>query len=113
MPINLDEALGAELDPIDFSWTSSDVQLYHLGLGAGADPMSERELRYLIDDKPQVLPTFGNVAQSFHETKAPTVKFPGIDIELSRVLHASEAIYTDAPIPPSGTGRAVTRFTEI
>src|SRR5689334_14679433 len=113
MPIDVEVALNAELDPIEFSWSSSDVQLYHLGLGAGADPMSERELRYLIDDKPQVLPTFGNVAQSFHETKAPTVKFPGIDIELSRVLHASEAIYTDAPIPPSGTGRAVTKFTEI
>ena len=68
MPINLDEAIGAELAPVEFSWSSSDVQLYHLGLGAGADPMSERELRYLIDDKPQVLPTFGNVAQSFHET---------------------------------------------
>ena len=36
MPINLDEALGAELGPVEFSWTSSDVQLYHLGLGAGA-----------------------------------------------------------------------------
>ena len=50
MPINLDEAIGAELAPVEFSWSSSDVQLYHLGLGAGADPMSERELRYLIDD---------------------------------------------------------------
>ena len=45
MPINLDEAIGAELAPVEFSWSSSDVQLYHLGLGAGADPMSERELR--------------------------------------------------------------------
>jgi hypothetical protein len=31
MPIDLGVALGAELDPIEFSWTSSDVQLYHLG----------------------------------------------------------------------------------
>ena len=31
MPIDLDVALGAELAPIEFSWTSSDVQLYHLG----------------------------------------------------------------------------------
>lgn len=113
MPINLDEAIGAELDPVEFSWSSSDVQLYHLGLGAGADPMDERELRYLTDGTPQVLPTFGNVAQTFHMTEAPTVKFPGIDIELSRVLHASEAITAPGPIPPSGTGRAVTRFTEI
>ena len=113
MPINVDEALGAELEPIEFSWTSSDIQLYHLGLGAGADPMDPRELRYLIDDTPQVLPTFGNVAASFHMTEAPTVKFPGIDIELSRVLHASEAVTVPAPIPPSGTGRAVTKFTDI
>ncbi len=113
MPINLDEALGAQLDPVEFSWTSSDIQLYHLGLGAGQDPMDKRELRYLVDDTPQVLPTFGNVAQSFHMTEPPTVQFPGIDIELSKVLHASEAVSAPAPIPPSGTGRAVTRFTDI
>jgi MaoC like domain len=113
MPINLDEAIGAELDPVEFSWTSSDVQLYHLGLGAGADPLSKRELRYLADDTPQVLPTFGNVVQTFHMTEPPSVKFPGIDIELSKVLHASEAISAPGPIPPAGTGTAVTRFTEI
>ncbi|CAN5534574.1 MaoC/PaaZ C-terminal domain-containing protein [soil metagenome] len=113
MPIDLDVAIGAELEPMEFSWTSSDVQLYHLGLGAGADPMDPRELRYLTDGTPQVLPTFGNVAQSFHMTEAPTVKFPGIDIELSRVLHASEAIIVPGPIPATGTGTAVTRFTEI
>ncbi|MCK0176802.1 MaoC/PaaZ C-terminal domain-containing protein [Mycolicibacterium sp. F2034L] len=113
MPINLDEALGAELPPVEFSWTSSDVQLYHLGLGAGVDPMDQRELRYLVDNTPQVLPTFANVAQSFHMTEPPSVQFPGIDIELSKVLHASEAVTVPGPIPPSGTGVAVTRFTDI
>jgi acyl dehydratase len=113
MPINLDEALGAELPPVEFSWTSSDVQLYHLGLGAGVDPMDQRELRYLVDNTPQVLPTFANVAQSFHMTEPPSVQFPGIDIELSKVLHASEAVSVPGPIPPSGTGVAVTRFTDI
>jgi acyl dehydratase len=113
MPINLDEAIGAELPPAEFSWSSSDIQLYHLGLGAGADPMDPRELRYLVDDSPQVLPTFANVAQTFHVTEPPKVQFPGIDIELSKVLHASEAVTAPGPIPPSGTGRAVTRFTDI
>ncbi|MGB1222514.1 MAG: MaoC/PaaZ C-terminal domain-containing protein [Mycobacterium sp.] len=113
MPINLEEAIGAELDPVEFSWTSSDVQLYHLGLGAGGNPMDKRELRYLTDATPQVLPTFGNVAQSFHMTEAPAVRFPGIDIDLSRVLHASESVTVPGPIPPSGRGVAVTKFTEI
>src|SRR5438067_351237 len=106
MPIDLDVALGSELPPAEFSWTSNDVQLYHLGLGAGSDPMDPRELRYLIDDTPQVLPTFGNVAQSFHMTTAPVVQFPGIDIELSKVLHASEAVIVPGPIPATGTGIA-------
>ena len=113
MPIDLDVALGAELDPVEFSWTSSDVQLYNLALGAGHDPMDPRELRYLTDGTPQVLPTFSSVAASFHATEAPAVSFPGIEIELSRVLHASEAVTVPAPLPPSGAGRAVTRITEI
>ena len=113
MPIDLGVALGAELEPVEFSWTSSDVQLYHLALGAGADPMDPRELRYLTDGTPQVLPTFSSVAASFHMTEPPTVSFPGIEIELSRVLHASEAVVVPAPLPPSGSARAVTRITDI
>src|SRR4029077_11983913 len=75
--------------------------------------MDKRELRYLVEASPQVLPKIRNVAHSFHMTEPPSVKFPGIDIELSRVLHASEAVSVPAPIPPSGTGRAVTKFTDI
>jgi hypothetical protein len=35
MPIDLDVALSAELEPAEFSWSSSDVQMYQLGPGAG------------------------------------------------------------------------------
>jgi acyl dehydratase len=113
VPINLDVALGAQLEPVEFSWVSSDVQLYHLALGAGHDPVDSRELRYLTDGTPQVLPTFSSVASTFHMTEAPKVSFPGIEIELSRVLHASEAVSVPAPLPPHGSARAVTRITDI
>ena len=113
MPIDVDVALAAELEPVEFSWSSSDVQLYHLALGAGSDPMDEQQLRYLTDGTPQVLPTFSSVAASFHMTEPPKVSYPGVDIELSRVLHASEAVSVSAPLPASGTARAVTRFTDI
>lgn len=113
MPIDLNVALGAELDPVEFSWSSSDVQLYQLALGAGGDPMSARELRYLLDNTPQVLPTFSSVAATFHMTTPPEVKFPGIDIELSKVLHGTESVTVSGPLPAGGTARAMTRFTEI
>ncbi|POX87951.1 3-alpha,7-alpha,12-alpha-trihydroxy-5-beta-cholest-24-enoyl-CoA hydratase [Mycobacterium kansasii] len=113
MPIDVEVALNAELDPVEFTWASSDVQLYQLALGAGSNPTDPRELRYLVDDTPQVLPTFATVAATFHATKPPTVRFPGIDIELSKVLHASERVEVPGPLPPSGSARAVTRFTDI
>ena len=75
--------------------------------------MDPRELRYQVDNNPQVLPTFGNVAASFHDTEPPTVQFPGIDIELSKVLHASEAVTVPAPLPANGSARSATRFTEV
>ncbi|MCW2685855.1 MAG: 3-alpha,7-alpha, 12-alpha-trihydroxy-5-beta-cholest-24-enoyl-CoA hydratase [Mycobacterium sp.] len=113
MPIDLDVALGAELEPVEFSWSSSDVQLYHLGLGAGVDPMNPRELSYLVDNTPQVLPTFGSVAATFHATEPPRVSFPGVDIELGRVLHASEEVTVPGPLPASGSARAVNRLVDI
>ena len=110
MPIDVDVALSAELEPVEFSWTSNDVQLYHLALGAGAG--SDGCPRTAIPcRRPSPGPsTFSSVAASFHLTEPPTVKFPGIDIELSRVLHGSEAVTVAGPVPPSGTARATNPF---
>jgi len=41
-----------------------------------ADPIDQRELRYLVDDTPQGLPTFGNVALTYPEFAA-AAGFPG------------------------------------
>lgn len=113
MPIDLDAALGAEFGAVEFSWTATNVQLYHLALGAGADPMDPRELSYVIDHHPQVLPTFGCVAASFNEIEPPKVSWPGIEIDLAKILHASEQVSVPAPLPPSGSARAVSRIVEV
>ncbi|BBY05902.1 MaoC/PaaZ C-terminal domain-containing protein [Mycobacterium noviomagense] len=113
MPINPDVALGAEFGAVEFSWTATDVQLYNLALGAGADPVSPRELSYVIDHKPQVLPTFGCVAASFHQIEPPSVSWPGVEIDLAKILHASEQISVPAPLPPSGSAHASSRIVEV
>ena len=114
MPINLDEALGAELEPAEFSWTSSDIQLYHLGSRRGPGPDGQARVALPRRRHPAgAADVRQRGAELSHDTEPPTVKFPGIDIELSRVLHASEAVSAPAPIPPSGTGVAVTKFTDI
>ncbi|KOV86765.1 MaoC/PaaZ C-terminal domain-containing protein [Nocardia sp. NRRL S-836] len=106
MPIDPAVAVGAELPELEFSWTSSDVLLYHLALGA-------TELRYVYEKGLSVLPTFGVVAPRFHETAPPTVSFPGIDIDLAKVLHGTQEITVQAPIPAEGAAVLRTRVTDV
>ena len=107
MPIDPSVAVGAELPEVTFSWTASDVALYHLAVGAARDPLDADGLRYVDDAAPKVLPTFATVAATFHATQAPTVSFPGIDIDLAKVVHGSQQITAHRPLPPEG--KATTR----
>ncbi|VFB01001.1 MaoC/PaaZ C-terminal domain-containing protein [Nocardia cyriacigeorgica] len=113
MPIDPKIALGAELPSREFAWTASDVQLYQLGLGAGARWTDPAELRYLDDRTPQVLPTFATVAQTLHETEPPKVSFPGIDIDLAKVVHGHQEIEVHRPIPATGKATSTGRISEI
>ncbi|GAB2809347.1 MaoC/PaaZ C-terminal domain-containing protein [Lentzea nigeriaca] len=106
MPIDPDVAVGAELPEVKFSWTQSDVLLYHLALGA-------TELRYVYEQGLRVLPTFGVVAPRFHETAPPVVSFPGVDIDLARVLHGTQEITVHAPIPAEGEAVLRTRIADV
>ncbi|WP_194833808.1 MaoC family dehydratase [Nocardia sp. XZ_19_369] len=113
MPIDPKIALGAELPSREFSWTPSDVQLYQLGLGAGTRWTEPAELRYLDDRTPQVLPTFATVAPTLHETEPPRVSFPGIDIDLAKVVHGHQEVELHRPIPASGKATSTGRITEL
>lgn len=113
MPIDPNVALGAELDEISFSWTSSDVLLYQLALGAGAEPTSPAELRYAYERDLQVLPTFATVAANLGSLEPPTVSFPGIEIDLAKVVHGSQEVIAHRPIPADGQARSRTRITDV
>ncbi|WP_028476285.1 MaoC/PaaZ C-terminal domain-containing protein [Nocardia sp. CNY236] len=113
MPIDPKIALGAELPSQEFAWTASDVQLYHLGLGAGARSQDPAELTYLDDRKPKVLPTFATVAPTLHITEAPTVSFPGVDIDLAKVVHGHQEVELHQPIPAAGKATSTGRIVEL
>jgi acyl dehydratase len=117
MPIDPSVAIGAQLPDRSFSWSSSDVLLYHLGIGAGSRPGDNTDLgalRYTLDDEHlQVLPSFGIVAPTFHETNPPPLDLPGCDINLSQVVHGSQEIRVSGPLPVSGSATLSTRITEV
>lgn len=117
MPINPDIAIGAELPERTFSWGASDVLLYHLGIGAGSrkgDNLDPKALRYTLDnDDLQVLPSFGVVVPTFHETNPPPLDLPGCDINLAQVVHGAQSIEVHAPIPTSGSAKLSTRISDV
>ncbi|GAB3457692.1 MaoC/PaaZ C-terminal domain-containing protein [Actinophytocola sediminis] len=113
MPIDPTVAIGADLGETAFSWTSSDVLLYHLGLGAGALATDPRELRYVLEDRLVVLPTFGVVAPGIRDFSPPAVRFPGIDVDLRKVLHGTQSITVHGPIPAAGDAVASRRIVDV
>jgi len=121
MPIDPEVAVGAEVATTGFSWTSSDVLLYHLAVGAGSRPgdnLSPAALRWTLDnwaeeEALQVLPSFAVVAPSFHETEPPGLDLPGCDINLAQVVHGAQEVQVNGPLPPEGSARLTTHITDV
>jgi acyl dehydratase len=117
MPLDPAKAVGATLPERSFSWTSSDVLLYHLALGAGSragDQADPKALRYTLDDEHlQVLPSFGVVAPTFHATDPPGLDLPGCDIDLSQVLHGSQEVVVHRPLPTAASATLKTRISDV
>lgn len=113
MGIDPEAAIGAVLPPREASWTASDVLLYHLALGAGADPVSARELRYAYEADLQVLPTFAVVAHTLRDTAPPSLDLPGVDVDLRRVLHGGQQIVVHRPLPTEAKAVAETRIADV
>jgi acyl dehydratase len=111
VPIDAAAALAAPPTEIDIAWTKKDVQLYHLGLGAGVPATSADELRYVYEKDLHVLPTFAVVAGG--ALGFSLFQNPGIDIQLVNVLHGGQGITLHREIPTIGEAKAVSRVAEI
>ncbi|MFI1967923.1 3-alpha,7-alpha,12-alpha-trihydroxy-5-beta-cholest-24-enoyl-CoA hydratase [Streptomyces cinnamoneus] len=104
MPIDPAKATAAEPRTVPLSWDHKDVLLYHLGIGAGSrqgapgaatDP---RELRYTLESRLHVLPSFATVAGG-GMALAGGLTAPGVDVDLAAVLHGGQSVVLHRPIP--------------
>ncbi|MEV0279072.1 MaoC/PaaZ C-terminal domain-containing protein [Streptomyces sp. NPDC050610] len=102
MPIDAAKATSAEPRSTDLTWDHKDVQLYHLGIGAGRPATDPDELRYTLESKLHVLPSFATVAGAGMAVVGG-LDAPGIDVDLAAVLHGSQRIELHRPIPVQGT----------
>ncbi|MEW2388405.1 MaoC/PaaZ C-terminal domain-containing protein [Streptomyces venezuelae] len=105
MPIDAEKAVAAEPRSAEITWDHKDIQLYHLGLGAGLPATDPAELRYTLESRLHVLPSFATVAGAGMGVVGG-LSAPGIEVDLAAVLHGGQSITLHRPIPVEG--RAVT-----
>ncbi|MDQ1011113.1 acyl dehydratase [Streptomyces sp. V4I23] len=112
MPIDPARALAAEPRPTTIRWDHKDVQLYHLGIGAGVPATDPDELRYTLESRLHVLPSFATVAGAGMGVVGG-LSAPGIDVDLAAVLHGGQRIALHRPLPVSGTATSTSRVAAV
>ncbi|GMS85388.1 hypothetical protein PENTCL1PPCAC_7563 [Pristionchus entomophagus] len=96
------------VEPVDFDYTTRDAILYALGIGCKA----KEDVRYVYEgaDGFMALPTF---------IVAPGLKaggmqnWPGVALDMPRILHGEQYIEMFAPLPAEGSLRSETRIVDI
>ncbi len=92
------------------AYTAKDTMLYALGLGLGADPLDEKQLRFVYEKDLMALPTMAAVLASpgfwMREQKQ-------IGIDFMKLVHGEQSVRLHAPLPASGTVIGRTRVTRV
>ena len=83
------------------TYTSKDTILYALGLGVGADPLDEKQLRFIYEQRDLVaLPTLAAVLASpgawMRERKE-------LGIDFLKLVHGEQSVQLHAPLPAAAT----------
>ena len=105
--IDVDAALGYEMPKVTTSHTERDLSLYALGVGAGADPLDDTELRYVYEMHGKgfwplptfaVIPALTGIMNAFRDGQTA----PGLHWGLDRLLHGEQYTELRRPLPPHG-----------
>ncbi|WP_411287671.1 MaoC/PaaZ C-terminal domain-containing protein [Phenylobacterium sp.] len=110
MPIFYPDILDQKTEPRTFTYGDKDVMLYALGVGMGADPMDERELPFVYEKSPKVIPTAATVLASASGRPArgagQVEQKPGhrpSQINFLMVVHGEQKVELHKPLPAFGT----------
>jgi acyl dehydratase len=109
MPLDYDKLLNWRPPEVRQKLARKDTILYALGLGLGADPMDERQLRFVYEKDLLALPTIATVLAS----PAFWMKAPEFGLDWHKILHGEEAFEISTPIPAEGELIGRTRVAAI
>ncbi len=96
MPID-PKLVGTELPALEYNYTTRDIILYALGVGAGAN---DDELKFVYESDLESLPTFGVIPP--FPALFSIVGMEGMDFNLAMLLHGEQYLELYKPIPVEG-----------
>ena len=109
MAINYDKLINWDIPEARQRLTRRDTILYALGVGLGADPCDEQQLRYVYEERLQALPTMAII-----------LGYPGpwhaqgdTGITRSHVVHGEQGFRIVKPLPVEGEVTGKTRVTGV
>ncbi len=109
MGIDYDKLINWDIPEARQRLTKRDTILYALGVGLGADPCDEQQLRYVYEEKLQALPTMAII-----------LGYPGpwhaqgdTGITRSHVVHGEQGFRIVKPLPVEGEVAGKTRVTGV
>lgn len=109
MAIDYEKLMNLKLPEVRQTLTQKDTMLYALGLGLGADPLDEKQLRFVYEKDLQALPTMAVVL-------APTGfiwKDPAHGVDWRKLLHGEQGFELHKPIPAEGELVGRTRIAAL
>ncbi len=98
MAFTYEQMMDYPVPEVDQMLTPDDCILYALGVGVGADPIDERQLRYVYEDHLRAFPTMVNVMGY----PGFWLKSPDTGCDWHRVLHGEQAMTIHRPLPTQG-----------
>jgi acyl dehydratase len=107
--INYERLVNWDIPEARQRLTRRDTILYALGVGLGADPCDERELRYVYEEKLQALPTMAIVLGY----PGPWHAHPDTGITRSHVVHGGQSFRILKPLPVEGEVTGKSRVTGV
>ena len=109
MAINYQKLVNWDIPEVSQHLTRRDTMLYALGVGLGADPCDEGQLKFVYEDGLQALPTMAIILGY----PGPWHAHPDTGITGSHVVHGAQSFRIARPLPVEGDVVGKTRVTCI
>ncbi len=106
MAINYEKLINWQIPEVEQHLTKRDTMLYALGVGLGADPCDEDQLRFVYEENLAALPSMAIILGY----PGPWHAHPDTGITRSHVVHGEQGFTILRPLPVEG---AVTGLSEV